>query len=302
MKNQIISLALLLTATISVSAQISISTDGSSPDPSSMLDVKSTDKGLLVPRLTLNQIRSISNPAIGLQVFCSTDGKMYIYVGEANQWKEVAYGTGAITPQSPCGYSITILHIAGDVAPVTKTVTYGTVNNIPGETSKCWITSNLGADHQATSVDDATEASAGWYWQFNRLQGYMHDGTTRTPNTTWITSINEDLDWEAANDPCAHELGTGWRLPTYTEWANIDANGPWYTWYGPWGSDLKLHAAGYLQAGWGGLAGRGTGGWYWSSTQNGNSQAFILDFNGSTCLVHGNYEKAYGWACRCLKD
>jgi hypothetical protein len=30
---------------------------------------------------------------------------------------------------------------------------------------------NLGADHQATSVDDATEAFAGGYWQFNRIQG-----------------------------------------------------------------------------------------------------------------------------------
>ena len=61
--------------------------------------------------------------------------------------------------------------MAGTVAPVDKTVTYGTVTNIPGETSKCWITSNLGADHQATAVNDATEASAGWYWQFNRHTG-----------------------------------------------------------------------------------------------------------------------------------
>ena len=118
-----------------------------------------------------------------------------------------------------------INHVAsGGVAPVDKTVTYGTVTNIPGETSKCWITSNLGADHQATAVNDATEASAGWYWQFNRMQGYKHDGTTRTPNTTWITSINENLDWQAANDPCALELGNGWRIPTYTEWTNVDAS------------------------------------------------------------------------------
>ncbi|MEI7897716.1 MAG: hypothetical protein WCJ26_11825, partial [bacterium] len=74
-----------------------------------------------------------------------------------------------------CG-TMTINHVAGTTAPVTKTVTYGTVTNITGEPSKCWITSNLGADHQATAVNDGTEASAGWYWQFNRKQGYKHDG------------------------------------------------------------------------------------------------------------------------------
>ncbi|MEI7983114.1 MAG: FG-GAP-like repeat-containing protein, partial [Bacteroidota bacterium] len=113
-----------------------------------------------------------------------------------------------------CGSSIIINHVADTVAPVTKTVTYSIVNNIPGEPSKCWITSNLGADHQATSVDDATEESAGWYWQFNRKQGYKHDGINRTPNNAWVNPIIEDFDWQAANDPCTHEIGGGWRVPT----------------------------------------------------------------------------------------
>jgi hypothetical protein len=96
------------------------------------------------------------------------------------------------------------------VAPVNKTVTYGTVTNIPGETSKCWITSNLGADHQATSKDDATEPSAGWYWQFNKKQGYkVTNNNTRTPNTPWIHPINENSDWTAAKDPCTLEMGNG---------------------------------------------------------------------------------------------
>lgn len=36
---------------------------------------------------------------------------------------------------SLCGSSITVNHLAGDVAPVDKTVTYGIVSNIPGEFS-----------------------------------------------------------------------------------------------------------------------------------------------------------------------
>ena len=201
-----------------------------------------------------------------------------------------------------CGSSLVINHVTGAVAPVTKTVTYGTVTNIPGEASKCWITSNLGADHQASAKNDATEASAGWYWQFNRQQGYKHDGTTRTPNTTWITPINENSDWIIANDPCTLELGAGWRIPTSTEWTNADASGGWTNWNGPWDSGLKLHAAGYLHAYMGSLLlGRGTEGLYWSSSQysSGFGYYFYLVAYGSEV----NFTpKAGGFTLRCLKE
>ncbi|MFZ4523780.1 MAG: hypothetical protein ACOYNC_18905, partial [Bacteroidales bacterium] len=177
--------------------------------------------------------------------------------------------------------------------------TYGTVTNIPGETSKCWITSNLGADHQATAVSDATEASAGWYWQFSIKQGYKHDGITRTPNTTWITTINENLVWQTANDPCALELGTGWRIPTSTEWTNVDAG--WTNWNGPYGSALKLHAAGYLPNSDGSLSSRGSDGDFWSGMQNITATGWYLYFNvGNSYMVDIN--KAYGFSIRCLKD
>jgi len=138
-----------------------------------------------------------------------------------------------------CGISpLTISHVAGAVAPVTKTTTYGTVTNIPGELTKCWITSNLGSDHQATAVDDATDASAGWYWQFNRKQGYKNDGSTVTPSWN-LTSINETSDWTTTNDPCNIELGTTWHIPTYTEWHNVDNTGGWITWNRPVGLRFK---------------------------------------------------------------
>jgi hypothetical protein len=201
-----------------------------------------------------------------------------------------------------CGSTITINHVTGEVAPVNKTVTYGTVSNIPGETSKCWITSNLGADHQATAVNDATEASAGWYWQFNLKQGYKHDGTTRTPNTTWITYIGEDSDWISANDPCSIELGTTWHIPTSTEWYNVDNAGNWVSWNGPWGSGLKMHAAGYLlYGGIGALYSRGEVGEYWSSSQYNINVCHTLEFtNGWSDM--GAYFRAYGLSVRCVQN
>ena len=201
-----------------------------------------------------------------------------------------------------CG-TITVNHTAGTVAPVSKTVTYGTVINVPGETSKCWITSNLGADHQATAVNDATEASAGWYWQFNLKQGFKHDGTTRTPNTTWISSISENSDWSAANDPCAIELGSGWRIPTYTEWNNVDIIGSWNNWNGPWNSGLNIHSAGRLNQSSGSLEIRGANGYYWTSTQYSVTNAYHLGFSPGDCAVYGpGTSKTMGFNLRCIKE
>jgi hypothetical protein len=200
-----------------------------------------------------------------------------------------------------CGTNITVDHVAGNVAPVTKTTTYGTVTNVPGETTKCWISSNLGSDQQATAVNDATEASAGWYWQFNRLQGYKHDGTVRTPNTAWVSTINEYTNWTSANDPCTSQLGGTWRIPTTTEWTNVDGVGGWTNWNGPWNSALKMHAAGFLYYTTGALSYRGSDGRYWSSTQSNNSQSSCLSFISTSSQI-SSYPKTFGFTLRCIKD
>jgi hypothetical protein len=200
-----------------------------------------------------------------------------------------------------CCPAVTVNHTAGEVAPVSKAVTYGTVTGIPGEWFKCWITQNLGSDRQALAKDDNSEASAGWYWQFNRKQGYKHDGSTRTPNTTWINSINENLDWQTTSDPCTIELGSGWRLPTNTEWHNVDASGFWNDWNGPWNSTLKLHAAGALNDIIGSLGARGFNGGYWSSTLYDASNGMFLYFSSSWSYVV-SLNKASGVSVRCIRE
>lgn len=62
----------------SLTAQVSVNQDNSAPDPSAMLDVKSSDKGMLVPRMTTAQRTTISNPATGLLVF-DTDDESFWY-------------------------------------------------------------------------------------------------------------------------------------------------------------------------------------------------------------------------------
>jgi hypothetical protein len=213
------------------------------------------------------------------------------------------FAAGYVGPVSPfaCGNTyVYITHlVTGGVAPVNKAVTYPSASNVPGEMNKCWITRNLGAAQQATAVNDNTEASAGWYWQFNRKQGYLHNGTTLTPAWT-ITSINENSDWVVANDPCSIELMSPWRVPTYSEWFNVDNTGGWTTWDGPWGTNLKIHAAGMLNSS-GALLYRGSSGYYWSSTQISTTNGRLLLMGSASCNL-SNGSKAMGIPVRCIRD
>ncbi|MFN7115769.1 MAG: hypothetical protein ACK4TA_03165 [Saprospiraceae bacterium] len=70
MKQTLLLFVLLLgLATLPVlhAQRVSINTDGSNAHPSAMLEVKSTDKGILIPRVTFNN--APASPALGLLVF-----------------------------------------------------------------------------------------------------------------------------------------------------------------------------------------------------------------------------------------
>lgn len=82
---------LLIYSTI-FAQSIAINNDGSGPDPSAILDVKSTDKGVLIPRMTSQQRSTISSPAKGLLVFDETTLSVWFYNG--NNWLELR-GVGA---------------------------------------------------------------------------------------------------------------------------------------------------------------------------------------------------------------
>lgn len=65
----ILSALLLLSSIISYSQGIGINNDESDPDPSAILDVKSTTQGMLVPRMTTAQRIAISAPANSLLIY-----------------------------------------------------------------------------------------------------------------------------------------------------------------------------------------------------------------------------------------
>lgn len=55
-------------------AQVLISSGNDQPHSSSMLEVRSTDKGFLPPRMTCAEMNAIDNPATGLIIFCTDCG------------------------------------------------------------------------------------------------------------------------------------------------------------------------------------------------------------------------------------
>lgn len=65
--------------------QVAINEDNSNPDPSAMLDVKSINKGILIPRMNAAQRITISSPATGLLVY-QTNGNSGFYYYNGTIW------------------------------------------------------------------------------------------------------------------------------------------------------------------------------------------------------------------------
>lgn len=114
MKIRYCSLIVCLFAGLLTHAQVAFNTTGASPDNSAMLDVTSTAKGLLVPRMTTAARTAITAPATGLLVYDNTLSLFYYYNGTS--WAPIAPLTN--------GWSIN-----GNSGTVSGTNFLGTVNN-----------------------------------------------------------------------------------------------------------------------------------------------------------------------------
>jgi hypothetical protein len=144
-------LFLLLTISLSLSVSSQIGVGTANADPSAMVDINSTDKGLLIPRISLTgkqDVSTIASPANGLMVYnLATAGdspnnvianNIYKFNGASNQW-ELLISQDALDDLSipfPAVFRLTnnmtnFLNgvVAGDaqVTPMTEIK-----NNIPG--------------------------------------------------------------------------------------------------------------------------------------------------------------------------
>jgi hypothetical protein len=97
---------------------------------SSILDVRSTTKGLLIPRLTQAQRTAISSPAEGLMVY-QTDGIVGLWIYQNSTWVRAFTSTdNTIAGSSITGTSLRVPFFSGSgVLTTNNDVAYNTANN-----------------------------------------------------------------------------------------------------------------------------------------------------------------------------
>src|SRR5688572_2020260 len=88
MRARFSSLVILLISSYLAEAQVAINTTGANPDNSAMLDISSTTRGLLIPRMTTAERTAISSPATGLLVYDNSLSLFYYYNGAA--WTSIS--------------------------------------------------------------------------------------------------------------------------------------------------------------------------------------------------------------------
>lgn len=117
---------IILLTSSSLYGQVGIGT--TTPDASSVLDVFSTNKGLLIPRLTTVQRDLIVSPATGLMIYNTTlnNGELNIGTPSTPNW------IGLKRPETPLIYTVTEGGDISTTSTVASLVTGMTVSPSPG--------------------------------------------------------------------------------------------------------------------------------------------------------------------------
>lgn len=85
---------------------VGINDDNTNPDPTAILDVKSTDKGMLVPRMSSAQRTAIPTPAVGLLVYDLTTSGFWYFDGTV--WVQISSGASSNQTLNYIGNTLSI--------------------------------------------------------------------------------------------------------------------------------------------------------------------------------------------------
>lgn len=144
-----------------LNAQIAIGT--TQPSPSALLDLSSTEKGILIPRLTTTQRDAIASPANGLLIFSITNNSFEVYKSTCACWVAISDGGNTAanslvnTPPVASALNYTGTFRAGSSASIVYTY-FDAQNDPEGSTTIQWDIAN---DNQGTGASlFATGATA----------------------------------------------------------------------------------------------------------------------------------------------
>ncbi|HWB62529.1 MAG TPA: collagen-like protein [Chitinophagales bacterium] len=87
---------------LSVSAQNNVGIGTPTPDASAIVEMQSTAKGMLIPRMTTAERTAIASPANALMVFDTDQNCFYFYSSAGSQWVSLC-NLGATGPTGPTG-------------------------------------------------------------------------------------------------------------------------------------------------------------------------------------------------------
>ena len=235
---QIFTFLAVILLTANTYAQVVIGT--TTPDASSLLEVTSTAKGVLLPRMTATQRDAISSPATGLMIY-QTDGTVGFYYYNGSSWANVGYtdalvsaNTDVAANTAKVGYTDELVSANTDVAANTLKVSYTqpiyTVNTFYAELGGYVIQISPNGKHGLV-VAMQDQGSSDWFEAHDLLSN----------------PSNHDADGKEFSD---------WRLPTkrelnlmyvvYNNGGGASLN-PIYCWssteggnYNAWGQSFNL--------------------------------------------------------------
>ena len=192
MKNfKLLLLSVVMITGLSLPAQVAVNTDGSNPDTSAMLDVNSSNKGILIPRVTQSEIEAIANPANGLMVFNTDANKLFIYIASEFKWKEVLFGSGEIL--YPASISIST---GGSCANTTVSGFY---------IAACELLAS-----QSVSIEATVSAPGAWSIYTDTVNGYSFSGSGIVSSTGTV-----QLTLDAHGTPVTPQVDTFTAMVTF---------------------------------------------------------------------------------------
>lgn len=190
MKKKSVLFTFLLFAGLSLFAQVGINTDSSQPDGSSLLDVKSTTKGFLPPRMTSTEMYAIPSPAEGLMVYNTILKSMCYYDG--SDWVITTNRDGSSCGDFLYGGQTYNSVIIGMQCWMRENLNIGIAIIVSQDQKDNGIIEKYCYDNNAANCD-----VYGGLYQWNEMMQYI-----TTPGSQGICP-------------------PGWHLPTHAEWTTL---------------------------------------------------------------------------------
>ncbi len=172
---------LMLHSVLAYSQGIAINNDGSNANSSAMLDVKSTNSGMLIPRMTQAERNGISSPASSLLIY-QTDNTPGFYYYDGGSWVRISVGTDSFDDAdadpsnefqnlSISGHDITLSDGGGTVTVPDANTTYSAGNQLSLSGTTFNVQEGSGSGLDADLLD-------GHQWsEITGLNGWTDDGT-----------------------------------------------------------------------------------------------------------------------------